>query len=85
MSADNFYFTEGNKVYMGFASDLHTFYEAEKDRLLEEHRLEVDRWFREQVKDGGPVHVADSPENAQRWAGREYSEYGVYWVDGEDR
>ncbi len=83
MSADNFYFVEDGKVYMGFASDYDYHCEQERIRLEAEHRDEIDARFRESiVETKEPLHVAGSNEDAARWAGREMSEYGVWWVSG---
>ena len=68
---------------MGFASDYDEFIEEEKDRLLAEHRAEVDaRWY-QRVRQSDPIHVADSPQLAEEWARSEYAEYGVWGESNE--
>lgn len=77
MSSDNFHFVEGNKVYMGDASDWQH-YAAQAEAKARR------KYIKRQVARGRPLHEAADQEAAIRWAVREYSEYGLWWIDGEE-
>lgn len=75
MSSDNFHFVEGDEVYMGFASDwdeIATRAEAKARR----------KYIKRIVQRGNPIHRATDQTAAISWAMREYSEYGLWWIDG---
>jgi hypothetical protein len=76
VSSDNFWFVEGNNVYMGDASDFAWFMEQAADK--------AERKYRERVmRKHEPYHTAEDPDTAREWAMDEYAEYGVYWIDGK--
>ena len=79
MSSDNFWFVEGNEVYMGFASD----WEYEMRRAEDKARR---KFIKRRIKQSaGPQFIGADQDKAVRWAVREYSEYGLWWIDGADR
>lgn len=77
MSSDNFHFVEGNEVYMGFASDW--YYDMEQAEAKAKRRF-----IKRIVKRGHPLYKAKDQEAAIRWAVDEYSEYGLWWIDGSE-
>ena len=66
MSSDNFFVIQGDKVWMGFASD----YDDYIDRARR-------RWFR-RLLNRTPCYQGEDPNDAQRWAWENYSEHGVW-------
>lgn len=64
MSSDNFYFTHGADVYMGFGSD----YDADQ---LGDYLTVI-------IESRTPVYSGTDESDARYWAQREYSEYGYF-------
>ena len=76
MSADNFWYVKGNKVYMGDAS--------EYAELFEQAEKVFESGYKQRLERKRPYHEAATHEQALGWALNEYSEYGIYWIDEAD-
>ena len=66
VSSDNFWFTRGGKVYMGFVSNFNDAVELAEKQILDD------------IVKRGITSFEGTPEEAREWANREYAEYG-YW------